>query len=218
MSEVQQPERLPEPGPPTGASRRTWRRRTAQQLALMAGGVTCRRDLRQAGIDHDEVRSEVRAGRWTPLGRQTVAPAPPELFQDPAQGPPGLPARHWWAVWESGHGAVLDGVSALIAHGMKGFEEKTVHITVPRNGAPELPGVRTRRARELVRCSGGGIPRVPVAVAVVHAAQWAVSDRQAALLVAMPVQQRLIPGLAGAGLLADAAALPASGVPRCRDP
>jgi hypothetical protein len=39
----------------------------------------------------------------------------------------------------------------------------------------------------------GGLPRVPVDVAVVHAAEWAVSDRQAALLVAMPLQQRLVP-------------------------
>ncbi|MDQ3383613.1 MAG: hypothetical protein M3519_07505, partial [Actinomycetota bacterium] len=48
-------------------------------------------------------------------------------------------------------------------------------------------------ARVVERQPVGGLPRVPVDVAVVHAAEWAVSDRQAALLVAMPLQQRLVP-------------------------
>jgi len=39
-----------------------------------------------------------------------------------------------------------------------------------------------------------GIPRTIPAVAAVRAAHWAVSDRQAALLLVMPVQQRLVTG------------------------
>lgn len=38
---------------------------------------------------------------------------------------------------------------------------------------------------------GAGIPRVRVEPATIHAAQWAVSDRQAALLICLPIQQRL---------------------------
>ena len=38
---------------------------------------------------------------------------------------------------------------------------------------------------------GAGIPRVGVEIAMIHAAQWAVSGRQAALLICLPMQQRL---------------------------
>ncbi|WP_265446828.1 hypothetical protein [Flexivirga meconopsidis] len=38
---------------------------------------------------------------------------------------------------------------------------------------------------------GVGLPRVGVEGATLHAAQWAISDRQAALLICLPVQQRL---------------------------
>jgi very-short-patch-repair endonuclease len=41
---------------------------------------------------------------------------------------------------------------------------------------------------------GAGLTRTRPAVAAVRAAHWAVSDRQAALLLAMPVQQRLVTG------------------------
>ncbi|HEX6056003.1 MAG TPA: hypothetical protein VFY98_09340 [Intrasporangium sp.] len=37
-----------------------------------------------------------------------------------------------------------------------------------------------------------GIPRVKPQWATIHAAQWAVSDRQAALPLCLPVQQRLV--------------------------
>lgn len=38
-----------------------------------------------------------------------------------------------------------------------------------------------------------GLPRTRVEWATIRAAQWAISERQAALLVALPIQQRLLP-------------------------
>lgn len=114
---------------------------------------------------------------------------------DPASvGPPEWPARAWWAVWESGSRAVLDGVSALLAGELTGYAEATIHLTCPhRAPGRTLAGVRRHRQRHVERQPGGGLPRTRPETAVIRAAQWASTDRQAALLLAMTVQQRLVP-------------------------
>lgn len=177
------------------AARRAWRRSTAAELAAPQGGVVHRGQLRAVGIGRDDVRAEVDAGRWSMLGRHTV------LLGDPAalgvtdgQGPPDWPARPWWAVWESGSRAVLVGASALVAAGLTGWREDTIHVSLPGNSTVHrLPGIRPHVLRTVVRKPGCGIPRAPVETAVIHAAQWAASDRRAATLIAMTVQQRLLP-------------------------
>lgn len=84
-----------------------------------------------------------------------------------------------------------------MAAGLKGYQEEAVHVSASRSyRAKEVVGVRVhvlerRLDRELV---GAGIPRVRPAVAAIRAAHWAVSDRQAALILAMTVQQRLVTG------------------------
>lgn len=60
-------------------------------------------------------------------------------------------------------------------------------------------GLWMAKLHEVLRRTGdevaaSGIPRTNPAVAAVRAAHWAVSDRQAALVLAMPVQQRIITG------------------------
>jgi very-short-patch-repair endonuclease len=56
-----------------------------------------------------------------------------------------------------------------------------------------VPGVQVHRLhRGIDEVVGPGTPRVRTAVAAVRAAQWARSDRQAALLLTLPVQQRLV--------------------------
>lgn len=178
----------------SSAARRSWRQAVAGQLAAEHGGVGHRAALRAEGITHDEVRSEVRAARWSTLGRHTIHPGSLPAGQDPACGPPGWPGRAWWAVWESGSGVVLDGVSALRATGLRSYQDEVLHVTAPRGAhARVLPGVRLHSSRQVDRWPGSGIPRVRVQTAVVRAAQWAVSDRQAALILAMTVQQRLVP-------------------------
>ncbi|WP_323102366.1 hypothetical protein [Intrasporangium sp. YIM S08009] len=164
----------------------TERRALARGLADEQGGVVSRRQLRAVGITHDHVRNEVAAERWTTLGRQAVAVHGGPL---PAQ------ARAWAALWEVGERiAVLDGVTSLSAAGMTGFDEATLHVSVRHtHDIPRLQGVRVHKVirrldDELIQV---GIPRTRPAVAAVRAAGWAVSDRQAALLLLMPVQQRL---------------------------
>ena len=55
-----------------------------------------------------------------------------------------------------------------------------------------MSGVRLRRRRELGPSLEVGVPRVRPEAAAVHAAQWARSDRQAALVICLVVQQRLV--------------------------
>ena len=145
--------------------------------------------LRSCGVNHEMVRREVAAERWAVHGHQTVAVT---------TAPLGVAARRWRAVWETGDKvAALDGVTALQHAGLSGFDDETVHLSVKHTAevAP-LPGVRIHKVirrldNELV---DAGIPRTRPPVAAIRAAHWAVSDRQAALVLVMPVQQRLCTG------------------------
>ena len=75
-------------------------------------GVVSRASLRAGGINAADVRAEVRAGRWTTHGLQTVA-----LHTRPL----GRDEQLWRAVWETGADiAALDGATALLAAGMTG--------------------------------------------------------------------------------------------------
>jgi hypothetical protein len=164
-------------------------RRDVEAAAAGFGGVVSRRALVRMGVDRDLVAREVAAGRWAVRGRHTVAVH---------RGPLPPAAMRWRALWEVGHGvALLDGVSSLLVAGLVGFEEPVVHVSVTRNSrCPRVGGVRIHRVRRLEteRSPTGSVPRTAAEVAVVRAAGWAVSDRQAALLLAMSVQQRLVSG------------------------
>lgn len=157
-------------------------------LARAHEGVLSRAELEALGWDRDAVARQVKADRWALHGRRTVA-----LHT----GPLPLKAHLWRALWESGQRAALDGVSALAAAGMTGFVEERIHVSIgQRDRLHRVPGVTVHR---VVRRSPGelsrhGVRRVRPAVAAVRAAQWAVSDRQAALVLVMPVQQRLVTG------------------------
>lgn len=167
-----------------GGSRRAERQALAQSVAWDHHGIARRQQLVSAGITQDEIRHEVDARRWFRLGRHTVGVTVRE-----ATGR----ARWWWAVWEVGSGAALDGVTALQAAGLRGWTEHAVHVSVPRGRrAHVLPGVVVHRPRPEPERRGAGIPRVCAETAVIHAAHWAGSDRAAATIVAMSVQQRLV--------------------------
>lgn len=162
------------------------RRARGENSAKPFSGVVPRRVLRQLGINRHHVRAHVIAGRWATHGHQTVAIHTTELSEE---------ASWWRAIWEVGHRiAVLDGVTALQAGGLKGYREASVHVSIPHGCRPyKVKGVRShqvsdRKPDHLIKT---GVPRTTVAVAVLHAADWAVSDRQAALLLCMVVQQRL---------------------------
>lgn len=165
------------------------RRELARVTADDFGGALSRAMLRQVGVDDRMVRREVAAQRWRVHGRQTIAMHTGEL---------GARADRWRAIWEVGAGiAALDGVTALAEAGMSGFTEHATHVSVlHRHDIEDVPGVRIHKLirRPEADLLTNGIPRVRPPVAAIHGAHWAVSDRQAALILCMPVQQRLVTG------------------------
>ncbi|MDQ0372229.1 hypothetical protein [Cellulomonas humilata] len=145
------------------------------------------------GVTPSHLRAEVDAGRWLRAGRRSLAVRPPET-RDRAD---------WWlAVLECAPQAAgrdpraaLGGITALQAAGLEGVADGLIHVCAPKSSHPisTTAGVRlheTRRWRDddVVR---SGIPRTRPEVATVQAALWARSDREAALLLVVPVQQRL---------------------------
>ncbi|HYH73358.1 MAG TPA: hypothetical protein VD764_09065 [Nocardioides sp.] len=174
------------PEPPARARRE--RRRAAAEVAAGFDGVLTLERLRALGYDHAAVTREVDNDRWMRLGTHTVA------LHTGAVGPE---AQRWRAVWEVAEDvALVDGISALQSAGLTGYTEDVVHVSVPRGAqCPDVDGVRihrvTRRPGEAV---GTGLPRARVEVAALRGAAWARSDRQAALVLCLAVQQRLTTG------------------------
>ncbi len=168
-------------GATTPAARRAM---VAHELGDLHEGVVRRDQLYALGLTYDQVLAELRAGRWHRLGRRTISLGGPTVTGR---------ARWWVAVWETGSGAVLDGVSSLLAAGLTGWEETVVHVSVGRGTRVRaVDGVRVHRHRQLGRVLPTGLPRTAPEIAVLRAARWAVSDRQALTLLAMTVQQRLV--------------------------
>ena len=171
-------------GAPCAASRRAWRTKVAADLAACHDGVAHRRDLRRRGVSRVDLRTEVAAGRWRLAGRHTVVIAAGEL---------GDRARLWQAVWESGAGAALDGASALIAAGLRGFEPDRIDVCLPANNRRHrLDGVRLHRRHDVGPVISVGLPRARPEQAAIRAAQWAATDRTAMLIICLVVQQRLV--------------------------
>lgn len=161
------------------------RRRVRAELADDQDGVVSTGQLRELGLTYDEVRAELDAGRWHRVGRRTISVAGPSVV--------GRHARHWLAIWDVGGSACLDGPSALLAWGLTAWEEETIHLSVPQGARyHRRPGVRVHVLRRRGSVVTAGIPRTTTDVATLRAAIWARSDRAAATLLAMAVQQRLV--------------------------
>ncbi len=185
------------PAPTLGVMTLRERRARARDAAEPFDGVLSRVMLSELGFDAHAVAREARAQRWRMQGRRSVAVHTGSL------SPCALRAR---AVWETGCGAALDGASALQAAGMTGFDQPYVDVSVSHDCRPALSdGVRLHRVvRAPDEVVGTGLARIRPEIAAVRAARWATSDRQAALLLALPVQQRLV---TGGRLVAAAAAV-----------
>jgi len=164
---------------------RAARRRILVSLAADQDGVLSRRQLYAIGLSRSEVRCEIRAGRWRAHCRQTICVHTKALTE---------PATWWSAIFEVGSKAVLDGVTALQAAGLTGYED-VVHVSCPKSARPRRPAgvvVHETRRWNPDDVMGAGIPRMRPAVAAVNGAQWARSDRQAALILAMAAQQGIV--------------------------
>ena len=161
-------------------------RAAARGLGLRQHQVVVRRQLIEQRVPRWFLKAELRAERWRRHSRQVIV-----LHR----GPLNAEAEWWAAVLGVGPRAALDGVTALQAAGLKGIDEPRRHVIVPKGSNPlPVPGVvvhESRRFREEDVISPGGLRRMRPAVAAVHAALWAVSDRQAQLFVLACVQQRL---------------------------
>ncbi|MEO6998623.1 MAG: hypothetical protein ABI112_11110, partial [Terracoccus sp.] len=168
------------------------RARIGAEVAALHAGVAHRADLRAAGLSRHDVASEVDAGRWRRAGRHTVVIG--------TSAPRGE-ALWWRAVWETGAGAALDGAAALMVSGLTGYLADAIDVSLPTdNRRHSVPGVRRHRRSSQPASIAVGVPRVRSEHAAIHAAHWARSDRQAALVLCLVVQQRLVSpaGLLGA--------------------
>jgi hypothetical protein len=167
---------------------RPGRRRRDRELihrAAAQGQVVSRRQLYALGFTRWEVTSQVRAGRWQRVTDQVIC-----LYT----GPLDNDALHWAAVLQGGPRAHLDGVSALVVSGLKRFDADRIRVSVPRGA--RVRRTRTFDIRQTRRWSPDdvvvtGVPRTRPDVAAVRAALWARSDRQAALILTVAVQQGL---------------------------
>lgn len=167
-----------------------------RDLAQRQGGVVSRAQAYAAGLTRGELRAQVKAQRWQRVWSRSVCLHTGEV---------SVLGQQWAAVLEGGDRGMLDGETSLIASGLVNYESSVHRVSVPR-GVKPLRGTgldirRTRRwsADDLVAT---GVPRTRVPVAAVRAAMWARSDKQASLLLVMPVQQGMTtPELIGRALL-----------------
>jgi very-short-patch-repair endonuclease len=176
------------------------RQRILDELAELAkgqGGVVSRSQAYAAGLTRGELRAQVRARRWQRVWTRSICLHTGDVSEV---------GRDWAAVFEGGDRGMLDGETSLIASGLKNYDSHVRRVSVPR-GVKPLRGAgldvrRTRRWSAEDRVASG-VPRTRVPVAAVRAAMWAVSDKQAALLLTMPVQQGMTKAdLIGQALLA----------------
>ena len=165
---------------------RVRRRAHLAELAADQAGVLSRSQLYALGITRGEVRANLRARRWQSVGRHCICVH---------TGPLVRQAQWWAAVLEGGPRAFLDGESALVAAGLEHYVPSGIRVSVPRGARIRHRGtaanIRQTRRWEASDVVVDGIPRARVPVAAIRAALWARSNRQAALLLTMSVQQRL---------------------------
>lgn len=153
-------------------------------LAALQGGVLSRKQLYVLGVTRWEVRAHLRAFRWSVVTDQAIA-----LHN----GDVSVSGHLWAAVIHAGPQAVLDAEASLIASGLLRYQVDRIRVSVPK-------GYRARRRtrlydiRETRRLAPddrapSGVPRTRVPVAAIRGALWAKSDRQAALLLSMVIEQ-----------------------------
>lgn len=168
----------------TSAQRVARRAAAGRELALLHGGVVRRADLMAWGLSRYDIDTELRRGVWQAAGTHTICVDGRE---------PRGEGVLWRALWESGPRSVLDGATSLAVAGLQGWTETLLHVSVPRNATIRpVPGVRHHVLRVVGPATETGLRRTRPEVATVRAAQWARTDREAATLVAMTVQQRLV--------------------------
>jgi very-short-patch-repair endonuclease len=169
--------------PPTRAERLA----ALSVVASGQAGIVTRTQAYDAGITRGEVRAQIRAQRWRRLGTHCLALFTGDLLHE---------AQCWVAVLEAGPRAFIDGEAALLLAGLEHYTAERIRVSVPRGARIRHRGShidirQTRRWNASDLADGPGARRSRAPVAAVRAALWARSDRQAALLLTMTVQQGL---------------------------
>jgi very-short-patch-repair endonuclease len=158
-----------------------------RELGATQGDVVSRRQLYAAGLTRWQVTAQVKARRWQRIADQSVC-----LHNGPVE-----PLGQWWAaVFQGGPRACLDGASALVAGGLERFSVGRIRVSVPRGAKVRRTtahDIRQTRRWDPSDLMPSGVPRTRPEVAVVRAALWARTDRQATYLLTLTVQQGLAP-------------------------
>ncbi|WP_115922339.1 hypothetical protein [Calidifontibacter indicus] len=172
----------------TLSSERRERRAGVHEVALRQAGVVSVSQLGALGVSRAAMRAEIAAGRWHRRGTRTLVVAPFAVCAE----------TDWWtAVLETGRVSALDGTSALEHAGLRNFTDDSVHVSVPRfDHRRQQSGVVVHNINKRLdgELDGGCLRCVRPDVATIRAAAWARTDRQAALIMTMAVQQRLLSG------------------------
>lgn len=136
------------------------------------------------------IRHRVNAGRWRQVHRGIYVAH---------NGPVGPAQLRWIAILAAGPAAVLGGLTAAQAWGLRRYETRVIHLLLPaRHQARSLPpGVLVHRTSVLPEedvLAVGQPPRTMPARSLVDAAQWARTDEEARAVIAAGFQQRLVGG------------------------
>lgn len=163
-------------------------REELRRLAHDQDGVVSRAQAGRLGVDRWAIAHEVRCGRWTAHGLNSVALHTMAL---------GAAATRRVALWEAGETAALDGATSLVVGGLHGYDDAVHLICRWPNGGRSWSGSRIHNSRlwnvdDFVVT--GGMRRTRNDVAAVRAAMYARTDRAAATVMAMAVQQGLATG------------------------
>lgn len=153
-------------------------------MADAAFGVVSRDQLRDAGVSRHQIHIHVQAGRFRLLGVVAV----PVLAAGWCDERSPIIA----VVANAGPSAWADGESALILVGLRGRAPDAVHVSHART-TRAAAGDAVQYHAPVVTPMTFSLPtrRAHPAAAEVRAASWARSDRAAATLLSMTVQQRL---------------------------
>ncbi|SNT59449.1 Very-short-patch-repair endonuclease [Asanoa hainanensis] len=160
-----------------------------------AGVLTYRQAV--AAVGPGVVRHRLASNRWQRVSVGVLVTRP---------GPLGVEQQAWVAVLAAGRGALLAGLAAAAAGGLRGSWKRTaVDVLVPgerkspdllRRLPHELPAVKVHRTSTLpeVDRQRARPDRTSMARSVVDAAAWAPSDDEARAVVAAACQQgRVLP-------------------------
>jgi hypothetical protein len=152
---------------------------TTQAVGLLGRGV---------------VRGLVRRNVWRSICRGVVLSGNGQLTRD---------QQLWVAVLAAGPGAALAGATAAAVGGVRGLRKEPVQVLVPAERKPsrcvphlplDMPGVRIYRTTYLPseHRQIGRPPRTIMARAVVDAAAWAGTPKEARIVLAAACQQRRV--------------------------